>query len=136
MFESLSERLSGILDKITGRGALSEQDVDEALREVRRALLEADVALEVVRSFTDKVKTIKELQSALGLVAAGVGCCPVPASVQRLRRDKVIYRPLDEPDATSPVIMSSRWEDKSPELKLILKLIKDIYVREGITFGK
>lgn len=56
MFESLSERLSGILDKITGRGALSEQDVDEALREVRRALLEADVALEVVRSFTEKVK--------------------------------------------------------------------------------
>ena len=41
MFESLSERLSGILDKITGRGALSESDVEEALREVRRALLEA-----------------------------------------------------------------------------------------------
>jgi signal recognition particle subunit SRP54 len=56
MFDTLSERLSGILDKITGRGALSESDVDEALREVRRALLEADVALEVVRTFTDKVK--------------------------------------------------------------------------------
>ncbi len=56
MFETLSERLSGILDKITGRGALSESDVDEALREVRRALLEADVALEVVRTFTEKVK--------------------------------------------------------------------------------
>ncbi len=79
---------------------------------------------------------IKELQGALGLVAAGIGCCPVPASVQRLRRDKVVYRGLDEPDATSPAIMSSRWDDKSPELKLILKLIKDIYVREGIPFGK
>ncbi|WP_395685696.1 signal recognition particle protein [Aestuariivirga sp.] len=56
MFDTLSERLSGILDKITGRGALSEGDVEEALREVRRALLEADVALEVVRSFTDKVR--------------------------------------------------------------------------------
>ncbi|MBI3674176.1 MAG: signal recognition particle protein [Rhizobiales bacterium] len=56
MFDSLSERLAGILDKITGRGALSDADVDEALREVRRALLEADVALDVVRSFTDKVK--------------------------------------------------------------------------------
>ena len=56
MFETLSERLSGILDKITGRGALSESDVDEALREVRRALLEADVALEVVKSFAEKVK--------------------------------------------------------------------------------
>src|SRR5215467_12383033 len=56
MFDTLSERLGGILDKLTGRGALSEADVDAALREVRRALLEADVALEVVRGFTDKVK--------------------------------------------------------------------------------
>jgi signal recognition particle subunit SRP54 len=56
MFESLSDRLSGILDKLTGRGALSESDVAEAMREVRRALLEADVALDVVRSFTDRVR--------------------------------------------------------------------------------
>src|SRR6187401_1161868 len=57
MFESLSDRLSGILDKLTRRGALTDSDVAEAMREVRRALLEADVALEVVRSFTDKVRT-------------------------------------------------------------------------------
>src|SRR5882724_1102041 len=56
MFESLSDRLSGILDKLTRRGSLTDSDVAEAMREVRRALLEADVALEVVRSFTDKVK--------------------------------------------------------------------------------
>ena len=56
MFESLSEKLSGILDKLTRRGALTEEDVNAAMREVRRALLEADVALEVVRSFTDKVR--------------------------------------------------------------------------------
>jgi signal recognition particle subunit SRP54 len=56
MFEGLSEKLSGILDTLTRRGALSEEDVNLALREVRRALLEADVALEVVRSFTDKVR--------------------------------------------------------------------------------
>ncbi len=56
MFETLSDRLSGIFDKLTGRGALSEADVDVAMREVRRALLEADVALEVVRTFIDKVK--------------------------------------------------------------------------------
>ncbi|MEZ5839220.1 MAG: signal recognition particle protein [Hyphomicrobiales bacterium] len=56
MFESLSDRLSGIFDKLTGRGALSEKDVGEALREIRRALIEADVALDVVRSFTDKVR--------------------------------------------------------------------------------
>ena len=57
MFDSLSERLGGILDRLTGRGALSEADVDVALREVRRALLEADVALDVVRSFVEQVKT-------------------------------------------------------------------------------
>src|ERR1700751_1305920 len=56
MFETLSERLGGILDRLTRRGALSEADVDTALREVRRALLEADVALDVVRAFIDKVK--------------------------------------------------------------------------------
>ena len=56
MFDSLSDRLGGILDRLTRRGALTEADVDAAMREVRRALLEADVALEVVRSFTDKVR--------------------------------------------------------------------------------
>ena len=56
MFETLSERLGAILDKLTRKGGLSEADVNEAMREVRRALLEADVALEVVRDFTDRVK--------------------------------------------------------------------------------
>ena len=56
MFESLQDRLGSILNGLTGRGALSEKDVSAALREVRRALLEADVALEVVRGFTDKVR--------------------------------------------------------------------------------
>src|ERR671910_2137279 len=56
MFEGLSDKLSTILNSLTRRGALTEEDVNAALREVRRALLEADVALEVVRSFTDKVR--------------------------------------------------------------------------------
>ena len=56
MFEGLSDKLSAILNGLTRRGALTEEDVNAALREVRRALLEADVALEVVRSFTDKVR--------------------------------------------------------------------------------
>ena len=57
MFESLSEKLSGILDRLTGRGALSEEDVNAAMREVRRALLEADVSLDVVRSFIDRARS-------------------------------------------------------------------------------
>src|SRR3954452_23270918 len=56
MFDNLSEKLGGILDRLTRRGALSEADVDAAMREVRRALLEADVSLDVVRSFTEKVR--------------------------------------------------------------------------------
>ncbi len=56
LFDTLSEKLGGILDRLTRRGALSEADVDAALREVRRALLEADVALDVARAFTDGVK--------------------------------------------------------------------------------
>jgi signal recognition particle subunit SRP54 len=56
MFEGLSKRLGDVFDKLKGRGALSEADVDAALREVRTALLEADVALPVVRQFIDEVR--------------------------------------------------------------------------------
>jgi signal recognition particle subunit SRP54 len=56
MFEALTERLGGVFDKLTGRGALSEADVDAALREVRVALLEADVALPVVKDFIARVR--------------------------------------------------------------------------------
>ena len=55
MFDSLSDRLGGVFDKLRGRGALKEQDVRDAMREVRIALLEADVALPVVRRFIDEV---------------------------------------------------------------------------------
>jgi signal recognition particle subunit SRP54 len=56
LFDNLSEKLGGILDRLTRRGALTEADVDAAMREVRRALLEADVSLDVVRSFTERVR--------------------------------------------------------------------------------
>lgn len=57
MFESLSDRLQGALSKLTGRGKLSEADVDEAMREVKLALLEADVNYKVVKDF---IKVVKE----------------------------------------------------------------------------
>ena len=56
MFKNLSERLTGIFDKLKSRGSLTESDVDAALREVRVALLEADVALKVVKEFLEKAK--------------------------------------------------------------------------------
>ncbi|HWI76505.1 MAG TPA: signal recognition particle protein [Sphingomicrobium sp.] len=54
MFDNLSDRLSGVFDKLRGRGALTEADVRSAMREVRVALLEADVALPVARDFVDQ----------------------------------------------------------------------------------
>jgi signal recognition particle subunit SRP54 len=56
MFEALSSRLNGVFDRLRRRGALSEADVQEALREVRIALLEADVALPVVKDFIARVR--------------------------------------------------------------------------------
>jgi signal recognition particle subunit SRP54 len=56
MFENLSERLSGVFDRLTKQGALSEDDVKTALREVRVALLEADVSLPVARDFVKSVQ--------------------------------------------------------------------------------
>ncbi len=55
MFDTLSDRLGSVFDRLRGRGALSEGDVREAMREVRIALLEADVALPVARDFVEKV---------------------------------------------------------------------------------
>ncbi len=71
MFESLSERLGGVFDRLRGRGALNEADVREAMREVRIALLEADVALPVVRSFVDSVTTKAVGQSVLKSITPG-----------------------------------------------------------------
>lgn len=71
MFESLSQRLSSVFDKLTGRGALSEADVTEALREVRVALLEADVALPVVKDFVARVKDRAVGQDVVKSVSPG-----------------------------------------------------------------
>ena len=59
MFENLSDRLSGVFDRLTKQGALSEDDVKTALREVRVALLEADVSLPVARDFVNTFEVIR-----------------------------------------------------------------------------
>jgi DNA-binding transcriptional LysR family regulator len=81
------------------------------------------------------VQEVKELQTALGLVAAAMGVCLVPASIETLRRDNVAYRPLDAVQAVSPIIMSNRKGDRSPEIALVLQLIRQMYRREKIVFG-
>ena len=71
MFESLSERLGSVFERLKGKGALEEKDVTEALREVRIALLEADVALPVAKSFISKVKERAVGQEVLRSVTPG-----------------------------------------------------------------
>ncbi|MGZ5985840.1 MAG: signal recognition particle receptor subunit alpha, partial [Caulobacteraceae bacterium] len=68
MFEALGDRLTGVFDRLTGRGVLSERDIDEALREVRLALLEADVALPVVRDFIAKAKELANGEAVIRAV--------------------------------------------------------------------
>ena len=71
MFDSLSDRLSGIFDALTRRGALTESDVNTAMREVRRALIEADVALEVVKEFVETVRERAVGQEVIKSVTPG-----------------------------------------------------------------
>ncbi|WP_374763291.1 signal recognition particle protein [Yunchengibacter salinarum] len=71
MFDSLSDRLSGIFDGLKRRGALKASDVDAAMREVRTALLEADVALPVVKDFISRVKKKAVGQEVLKSVTPG-----------------------------------------------------------------
>jgi signal recognition particle subunit SRP54 len=56
MFESLSDRLQDVFERLRGKGRLTEQDVDEALKEVRRALLAADVNFKVAKGFNDRIR--------------------------------------------------------------------------------
>ena len=71
MFEALSGRLADVFEKLKRRGALSESDVSDAMRDVRVALLEADVALPVVRDFIKKVREQAVGQEVLRSVAPG-----------------------------------------------------------------
>lgn len=84
-----------------------------------------DLALEPV-----SVHEVQEMQTALGLVASGMGLCIVPASVHRLRPDEVVYRPLAEAQAVSPIIMSTRLQDQSADITLLRQLIDDIYAEQ------
>jgi DNA-binding transcriptional LysR family regulator len=73
----------------------------------------------------------RELQTAIGLVAAEVGICIVPTSVQRLRRDDVVYRELIEQNITSPIIMSRRASDRSHEATVMASVVVEAYREWG-----
>ena len=72
MFENLSDRLGGVFDRLTKQGALTEDDVTAAMREVRVALLEADVSLPVARNFVKAVKTNAKPEQVNGDIEIGL----------------------------------------------------------------
>ena len=72
------------------------------------------------------VQEVRELQTAMGLVAAEIGVCVIPASARFLRAD-LHYRLIDDERATSPIIMSHRVNDGSQHIALIKQLIKEMY---------
>ena len=81
-----------------------------------------------------RVYETRELQIALGLVAAGEGIAIVPSSVYGLKRDDVSYMNLDDPNLVSPIIMSMRMLDESEDINAMLKLIYALYVEEQMEF--
>jgi DNA-binding transcriptional LysR family regulator len=75
------------------------------------------------------IHEVRELQTALGLVAAQVGVCLVPESVRGLRARGVTYRSLDEAQVSSPIIMSRRLQDQSPTTDLFCSIARDLFKR-------
>jgi LysR family transcriptional regulator, benzoate and cis,cis-muconate-responsive activator of ben and cat genes len=127
---------------VARKGLLALEDLAQAPLIVYPKAPRPSYADQVLALFRDRglkppaVHEVRELQTALGLVAAEAGICLVPASVERLRRDNVVYRPLGEQNAVSLIIMSTRKGDGPPEVALMLRLIREIYRKEKIAFGK
>lgn len=100
----------------------------------------ADQILALYRGCGLEPKNMREVsgvQTALGLVAAGEGICIVPEALQRLRRDDILYRQLDEERAVSPIIMFCRSHDSSLESVMLLDLVRELYTtKNGYEFAK
>lgn len=127
MFDSLSDRLGGVFDRLRGRGALREDDVREAMREVRVALLEADVALPVVRRFIDAVTEKAIGQEVLRSVTPGQQVVKIVNDelVQMLGGEEVVG--LDLAVAPPAVIMmvGLQGSGKTTTTAKIAKLLKE-----------
>jgi len=129
MFESLSERLGGVFDRLRGRGALSEDDVRAAMREVRVALLEADVALPVARDFVDKITEAAVGAQVIRSVTPGQQVVKIvhDALVEMLGSDAV---DLDL-DVTPPAIVMVVGLQGSGKTTTTAKLAKRLKEKSG-----
>lgn len=123
-----------------GRSVLSLQDlVGETLIIFPKAP-RPSYADQVLAAFHDRalkprrIHEVRELQVALGLVAAGEGISVVPSSVHGLKRDDVTYLELDDPRLVSPIIMSMRMMDESDDLRAMQEMIYRLYEEAGMPY--
>ncbi|MDO5759066.1 MAG: signal recognition particle protein [Rhodobacterales bacterium] len=130
MFENLSERLSGVFDRLTKQGALSEDDVKTALREVRVALLEADVSLPVAREFVKKVQEQATGQAVLKSITPGQQVIKIvhDALIDTLRGEGDPGK-LKIDNAPAPILMVGL--QGSGKTTTTAKLAKRLTEREG-----
>jgi len=127
MFDSLSDRLGGVFDKLRGRGALKEQDVRDAMREVRIALLEADVALPVVRRFIDEVTEKAVGQSVLRSVTPGQQVVKIvnDALVDMLGGEETVGLDLAAAPPVVIMMVGLQGSGKTTTTAKLAKLIKE-----------
>ncbi|MGI3170092.1 signal recognition particle protein [Pseudooceanicola sp. C21-150M6] len=132
MFENLSDRLSGVFDRLTKQGALSDEDVKTALREVRVALLEADVSLPVARDFVKAVQDKATGQAVTKSVTPG-------QQVVKIVHDELVHVLAGDPEADpgklridnppAPILMVGL--QGSGKTTTTAKLAKRLKEREG-----
>ncbi|MBV1686518.1 signal recognition particle protein [Novosphingobium sp. G106] len=127
MFDTLSDRLGGVFDKLRGRGALKEQDVRDAMREVRIALLEADVALPVVRRFIDDVTEKAVGASVLKSVTPGQQVVKIvnDALVEMLGGDQTVGLELDHVPPVVILMVGLQGSGKTTTTAKLAKLLKE-----------
>jgi signal recognition particle subunit SRP54 len=127
MFDTLSDRLGTVFDRLKGRGALNEQDVREAMREVRIALLEADVALPVVRRFIDGVTEQAVGQSVLRSVTPGQQVVKIvnDAIVEMLGGDEPAELDLNAAPPVVIMMVGLQGSGKTTTTAKLAKLLKE-----------
>ncbi|MCH7815015.1 MAG: signal recognition particle protein [Proteobacteria bacterium] len=140
MFDNLTERLSGTFRKLTGKAALTENNIQDALREVRRALLEADVALVVVKEFIDRVslravgqevaKSLTPGQAFIKIVQAELvalmGSTNAELDLKTTPPAVVLLAGLQGVGKTTTVAKLSRWLQREAK-KTVMVVSVDVY---------
>ncbi|HQV03084.1 MULTISPECIES: signal recognition particle protein [unclassified Novosphingobium] len=134
MFDALSDRLGTVFDRLRGRGALNEQDVRDAMREVRIALLEADVALPVVRRFIDEVTEKAVGQNVLRSVTPGQQVVKIvnDALVDMLGGEDVPGLDLNAAPPVVIMMVGLQGSGKTTTTAKLGKLLKEKYGKKAL----